>query len=72
VVDRVWERIRRPVIGFSGVGMCEQCEELDKKISHYRKLAGSLTDEPTLRGIKMLIERMEARKKTLHPDQPEG
>jgi hypothetical protein len=32
--------------------MCEQCEELDKKISHYRKLASSLTDEPTLLGIK--------------------
>jgi hypothetical protein len=50
--------------------MCEQCEELDKKISHYRKLASSLTDEPTLLGMKKLIEEAEARKRALHPDQP--
>jgi hypothetical protein len=50
--------------------MCEKCEELDKKISHYRKLASSLTDEPTLLGIKKLIEKAEARKRALHPDQP--
>jgi hypothetical protein len=50
--------------------MCEQCEELDKKISHYRKLASSLTDEPTLLGIKKLIEKAEVRKRALHPDQP--
>jgi hypothetical protein len=50
--------------------MCEQCEELDKKIGHYRKLASSLVDEPTLLGIKKLIEKVEARKRALHPDQP--
>jgi hypothetical protein len=50
--------------------MCEQCEELDKKISHYRKLESSLTEEPTLLGIKKLIEKAEARKRALHPDQP--
>jgi len=50
--------------------MCEQCEELDKKIRHYRKLPSSLTDEPTLVGIKKLIEEAEARKRALHPDQP--
>ena len=49
---------------------CEQCEELDKKISHYRKLASSLTDEPTLLGIKKLIDEAQARKRALHPDQP--
>jgi hypothetical protein len=42
--------------------MCEQCEELDKKISHYRKLASSLTDEPTLLGIKELIDEAEAER----------
>jgi hypothetical protein len=50
--------------------MCEQCEEPDKKISHYRKLASSLMDEPTLLGIKELIEKTETRKRALHPDQP--
>jgi hypothetical protein len=50
--------------------MCEQCEELDRKISHYRKLASSLTDEPTLLGLKKLTEEAEARKRALHPDQP--
>ena len=64
-----FDQAPRPIVLVKSA-MCEQCEELDKKISHYRKLASSLSDEPTLLGIKKLIEKAEARKRALHPDQP--
>lgn len=49
--------------------MCEQCVEIDKKIEHYRRLASRLTDQATLDGSKQLIERMQACKVALHPEQ---
>ena len=49
--------------------MCNKCVEIDKKIEHYRLLASRLTDQPILDGIKELIERMQAQKAALHPDQ---
>ena len=58
----VLRQATRPIVLVKSA-MCEQCEELDKKISHYRKLASSLTDEPTLLGIKKLIEKAEEVKK---------
>jgi hypothetical protein len=50
--------------------MCEKCAELDSKIEHYRFLASRITDRPMLEGIKELIERMQAQKAALHPEQP--
>jgi hypothetical protein len=47
--------------------MCNRCKELDRKISHYRRVAISTTDELTLRGIKKLIEWAEREKRVLHP-----
>jgi hypothetical protein len=49
--------------------MCEQCVEIDKKIEHHRRLASLITDQLTLDGIKQLIERMQAQKAALHPEQ---
>jgi hypothetical protein len=49
--------------------MCEKCVELDSKIEHYRLLASRLTDRPTIEGIQKLIERMQAQKVALHPEQ---
>jgi hypothetical protein len=49
--------------------MCERCTELDAKIEHYQRLSSRLTDQPTLDGIKELIERMKAEKAALHPKQ---
>jgi hypothetical protein len=49
--------------------MCEQCVEIDKKIDHYRVMASRITDQPLLDGIKELIERMQAQKLALHPEQ---
>jgi hypothetical protein len=49
--------------------MCDKCFELDSKIKHHRLLASRLTDQPTIDGIKGLIERMQAEKLALHPEQ---
>jgi hypothetical protein len=49
--------------------MCEKCVELDRNIEHYRSIASSMTDEAMLRGIKVLIDRANARKAALHPEQ---
>jgi hypothetical protein len=48
--------------------MCEQCVEIDKRIEHYQRIASNVTDEPTRDGIKVLIEKMQARKVSLHPE----
>ena len=49
--------------------VCEKCVQLDSKIEHYRVLASRLSDQPLLDGIKELIERMQAQKLALHPEQ---
>ena len=51
--------------------MCEKCDEIDRKIEHYRFMASRITDQPILDGIKHLIERMQAQKAALHPEQAE-
>jgi hypothetical protein len=45
--------------------MCDKCVELDGKIEHYRSLSSRITDQPTLDGIKKLIEEMNAQKAAL-------
>jgi len=49
--------------------MCEKCVEFDEKIEDYRRLSSRITDQATLNGIKELIERMQAQKAALHPEQ---
>jgi hypothetical protein len=51
--------------------MCDKCVELNGKIEHYQRLSATITDQPTLGGIKelILIERMKAQKAALHPEQ---
>jgi beta-phosphoglucomutase-like phosphatase (HAD superfamily) len=51
--------------------MCDKCAELDSKIEHYQRLASRIADQPTLDGIKELIEQMKAQKAALHPEQTE-
>lgn len=48
--------------------MCEKCVQLDQKIAHCRALAARLTDQQTLDGIAVLIERYYLQKKALHPE----
>ena len=49
--------------------MCSKCEEFDEKIAHYRRMAGYITDELTLMGIKDLITKAADEKTALHPEE---
>jgi hypothetical protein len=49
--------------------MCARCEELDKKITHYRELAARVRDPLLTEGVEKLVEEMEAQKVALHPEQ---
>ncbi|MBJ7402547.1 MAG: hypothetical protein JHD07_04325 [Bradyrhizobium sp.] len=48
--------------------MCEKCNELDKKIEHYKAIQSRVTDRTTLDGIAELIAQLLARKADLHPE----
>jgi len=48
--------------------MCKKCVEIDRKIHHYRWLAGYVNDERTAKGIDELIRQHEAEKRALHPE----
>jgi hypothetical protein len=49
--------------------MCDKCDELDKKIDHYQLILLSIGDQITTDRIKVLIEDLQAKKATLHPEQ---
>jgi hypothetical protein len=46
--------------------MCWKCQEMDRVIAHYRELGSRVTDQATLEGIALLIQKMEAEKRALH------
>ena len=48
--------------------MCDLCRELDRRIDHYRLLSSRVTDRWTLDGIDILIAKLGAEKKALHPE----
>jgi len=52
-----------------GLGMCEKCVEIDRKIDHYRWLATYINDERTAKGINELIQQHEAEKRAMHPEK---
>jgi hypothetical protein len=49
--------------------MCEKCEELDKKVEHYRQLAARVRDPLLTEGVGKLIEEIEAQKAEFHPER---
>jgi hypothetical protein len=49
--------------------MCWKCEEIAQVILRYRTLSARVTNSLTLEGLQQLIEKLEAEKKALHPDQ---
>jgi hypothetical protein len=49
--------------------MCDKCEELDKKIEHYRRICLSIADQITVERIDAMIADLQAQKVTLHPEQ---
>ena len=48
--------------------MCDKCQELEKKIERYRRLALSINDQLTIDRFNQLIKEMAAEKARLHPD----
>jgi hypothetical protein len=51
--------------------MCDKCEELDKKIEHYRKIILGIGDKLTVERIEAMIGDLQAQKAALHPEQKE-
>jgi hypothetical protein len=49
--------------------MCDRCDELDRKIEHYKRISASISDQLTIDRIRGLVEQMQALKAALHPDQ---
>ena len=49
--------------------MCDKCDELDKKIEHYRRILLSIGDQITVDRIKAMIGVLHVQKATLHPEQ---
>ena len=46
--------------------MCEQCEKIRQKISHYRRFLGQRFDPLTEERVRALIADMEGRIEGLH------
>jgi hypothetical protein len=49
--------------------MCWKCQEIDLVILHYRTLGARVTDQLTLDGLQHLIDKLEAEKSALHPEE---
>ena len=49
--------------------MCDKCNEINKKIAHYRGFIGKLQDQLFHEGLAKLIAELEAQKDELHPEQ---
>ena len=49
--------------------MCDKCQELEKQIERYRRLAFSINDQLTIDRFDQLMKEAEAKKAKLHPDQ---
>ena len=54
---------------FEQVLMCDKCDELDKKIEHYRRILLSIGDQITVERIDAMIADLQAQKVALHPEQ---
>jgi hypothetical protein len=46
--------------------MCERCEELRKKIDHYRVFIGQPFDALTVERIRGLIDQLERQLQAMH------
>jgi hypothetical protein len=49
--------------------MCDKCQELEKKIERYRRLASLINDRLTVDRFNQLVKDTEAEKDRLHPEQ---
>ena len=47
--------------------MCEKCEELDRKIRHYRRFTTYALDSLTMDRIRRLVEDLQQMRASMHP-----
>ena len=52
--------------------MCWKCHELDRVIDHYRELSARASENLSRKGIDMLIEKLQTKKKALHQEDPDA
>jgi hypothetical protein len=45
--------------------MCDRCDEIDRKISHYRRLLGNVADSQFIKGITGLLTELELERTKL-------
>ena len=55
----------------AGLRMCERCVEIDKTVAHYQWIKGQVIDPLTHQAADDLIEKLEAERAKLHPEQQE-
>ena len=49
--------------------MCNKCDKIDEEIEHLKTLASKLTDQPTIKVIEDMIEKMLEEKIQLHAEE---
>jgi hypothetical protein len=49
--------------------MCDKCIELDGKIEHYERIAGSISDQLTMIGSKNWWSKRRPKRRRFHPQQ---
>jgi hypothetical protein len=49
--------------------MCDNCDELDKKIEHYRRILLAIGDQITVARLAGVIGDLQTQKATFHPEQ---
>jgi hypothetical protein len=50
-----------------GTAMCDNCQQLAKKIEQYERIAASINDQFTIDRIKALVGELRVQKAALHP-----
>ena len=68
--DRVLARVALGV-ETRRLSVCDKCDELERKIEHYRSITTRITDQKTIEGLNALVEACLAERAALHPDQKE-
>jgi hypothetical protein len=46
--------------------MCDKCDQIDERMTRYRRIAASIHDELTIERILELVKELEDRKAALH------
>jgi hypothetical protein len=63
------ERRRASVVGSTRESpMCWKCEEVEQSIEHFRRLRKQASSNQSLKGLDILIAKLDAEKREFHAD----